>query len=242
MDGEDQDIVVSKIFENREFGFAKMVVERPLRLNFAASPDRIERLHEQSAFKALAESKKRKDGKSKTREEQEGREAQHAIVKALQKLNPDRLYRNREEFVADMEAVLESAGIKPKAPIKKAMLNALAARDETAEICIDVDGNREPDPELRDTENVPLPAGIRLPIGDDDLPKLKKPCEEYLAREVLPHVPDAWIDHSKTKVGYEIPLTRHFYQYQPPRPLHEIETDIKALEADIVAMLSQITS
>ncbi len=59
---------------------------------------------------------------------------------------------------------------------------------------------------------------------------------------MLPHVPDAWIDHSKTKVGCEIPLTRHFYKYQPPRSLNEIEADIKALESDIVRMLGEITS
>jgi type I restriction enzyme M protein len=65
-------------------------------------------------------------------------------------------------------------------------------------------------------------------------------CEEYLAREVLPHVPDAWIDHSKTKVGYEIPLNRHFYVYQPPEPLDKIEADIKALETEILTMLSEV--
>ena len=79
------------------------------------------------------------------------------------------------------------------------MLNALGERDETAEICRDHDGNPEPDPELRDTETVPL----------------KESIEEYFKREVLPHVPDAWIDESKTKVGYEIPLNRHFYRYEP---------------------------
>ena len=61
----------------------------------------------------------------------------------------------------------------------------------------------EPDADLRDTETVPL----------------KESIEEYFKREVLPHVPDAWIDHGKTKVGYEIPLNRHFYRYEPPRPL-----------------------
>ena len=238
VDGQEQEVVVSKIFDNREFGYAKMVVERPLRLNFAASTDRIERLYEQSAFKALAESKKRKDGKAKERDEQEGREEQQAIVNALKTLDPNRLYKNREQFVAALDAV----GLKVKAPIKKAILSALSERDETADICRDADGNPEPDPELRDTENVPLPTGIKLPIRDEDLPKLKKPCEEYLAREVLPHVPDAWIDHAKTKVGYEIPLTRHFYKYQPPRPLNEIEADIKALESDIVRMLGEVTS
>lgn len=57
---------------------------------------------------------------------------------------------------------------------------------------------------------------------------------------MLPHVPEAWIDYSKTKVGYEIPLNRHFYVYQPPRPLVEIESDIKSLEADIMAMLGEV--
>lgn len=83
---------------------------------------------------------------------------------------------------------------------------------------------------------------VMLPIRDEDLPKLRKPCEEYLKREVLPHVPDAWIDHAKTEAEYEIPLTRHFCNYQPPRPLNEIEADIKALEADIVGMLGGITN
>ncbi len=84
----------------------------------------------------------------------------------------------------------------------------------------------EPDSELRDTENVPL----------------KEDVEEYFKREVLPHVPDAWIDHGKTKVGYEIPLNRHFYVYEPPRPLEEIEQDIKALETEILTLLSEVTA
>jgi type I restriction enzyme M protein len=65
-------------------------------------------------------------------------------------------------------------------------------------------------------------------------------CQEYLEKEVLPHVPDAWIDFDKTKVGYEIPLNRHFYVYQPPRNLDAIEDDIKSLETDIMAMLGEV--
>ena len=71
---------------------------------------------------------------------------------------------------------------------------------------------------------------------------LKENIEEYFKREVLPHVPDAWIDESKTKVGYEIPLNRHFYRYEPPRPLEEIETDIKTLETDILALLKEVAA
>ena len=108
----------------------------------------------------------------------------------------------------------------------KAVINALGERDESAEMCRDRDGNPEPDPELRDTENVPL----------------KESIESYFKREVLPHVPDAWVDHSKTKVGYEILLNRHFYRYEPPRPLEVIENDIKTLEGEILAMLKEVTA
>lgn len=87
-------------------------------------------------------------------------------------------------------------------------------------------GNPEPDAELRDTENVPL----------------KESIEDYFQREVLPHVPDAWIDHSKTKVGYEIPLNRHFYRYEAPRELEVIEGEIKSLEEDIMRMLAEVTA
>ena len=102
---------------------------------------------------------------------------------------------------------------------------------------------------MRDTENVTLPDDISLPLplkydnetGHDKLLALVKDhCETYLAAEVLPHVPDAWIDHSKTKVGYEIPLNRHFYVYEPPRPLEEIAGEISQLEKEIVAMLAEV--
>ncbi|MGH9893643.1 MAG: SAM-dependent DNA methyltransferase, partial [bacterium] len=108
----------------------------------------------------------------------------------------------------------------------------LSERDETAEICRDKDGNPEPDPELRDTENVPLREDIQA----------------YFEREVKPHVPDAWIntaihDHKDGeigKVGYEFNFNRYFYKYQPPRPLDAIEADIKAVEKDILRMLSEV--
>ena len=80
----------------------------------------------------------------------------------------------------------------------KAVLSTLSERDETADICVDNKGNPEPDTELRDTENVPL-----------------KRTYEYFEREVKPHVPDAWIDESKTKIGYEIPLQDIFINTSP---------------------------
>ena len=71
---------------------------------------------------------------------------------------------------------------------------------------------------------------------------LKENIEDYFRREVLPHVPDAWIDHSKTKVGYEIPLKRHFYCYEPPRPLAVIEKEIKKLEGEILDLLREVAA
>ncbi|MBF2046043.1 MAG: hypothetical protein IGS54_01365 [Elainella sp. C42_A2020_010] len=250
VEGKPETWICSKIFDNRQFGFLKITVERPLRLNFQASQERIDRLWEQPAFINLATSKKRKDDKAIQMELAVGKQQQEAIVAALQQMNGETLYKSRPQFLKLLDAAMKAAGIKLSAPVKKAVLAALSDRDPTAEVCLDSGGNPEPDPDLRDTEIVPLPDDIALPLplGYDDkqtgldqlLDLVRDHCENYLKAEVLPHVPDAWIDHSKTKVGYEIPLNRHFYVYQPPRPLEEIEDDIKQLEADIVKMLGTI--
>ena len=108
--------------------------------------------------------------------------------------------------------------------MRKAILSALSERDETAELCTNSKGEVEPDTDLRDYENVPL----------------KEDIDEYMAREVLPHVPDAWVDHDKTKIGYEIPFTRHFYVYEPPRQLDVIEAEIRDLESEIQGMLAGV--
>ncbi|WP_374457963.1 N-6 DNA methylase [Nocardioides sp.] len=94
-------------------------------------------------------------------------------------------------------------------------------------------GKAQPDPKLRDQENVPLPAGF-LDLGEDERAKvLRVAAEEHLENEIHPYVPDAWIDHAKTKLGFEIPFTRQFYVYTPPRPVGEIATEIKELEEQI---------
>ena len=105
------------------------------------------------------------------------------------------------------------------------MWQVLSERDETAEICTGAKGKPEPDADLRDTENVPL--------GDH--------IQTYFDREVKPYVADAWIDHDKTKVGYEVPFTRYFYKYVAPRPLKIIDHDLASVTADIVKMLSEVT-
>lgn len=220
--------VVSKIFDNEDFGYHKITVERPLKLNFQASAERIARIETESGFKNLATSNK-KDEKVRLREIAEGEKRQHEIrdlLLALQKSTGGRLIKSRPEFIEELAKVLRARSIRLSASELKAIVNSLSERDDTAEICRDRDGNPEPDPDLRDTEAVPL----------------KESIEDYFKREVLPHVPDAWIDHAKTKVGYEIPFNRHFYRYEPPRPLEVIEDDIKKLEGEILALLKEVTS
>lgn len=249
LDGKPERRVCSKLFDNREFGFLKITVERPLRLNFQANAERIAKLDEQSAFTNLASSKKRKDDTAYRAEIAAGQETQATIKAALECMDGETLYRNRREFESVCDAALKKTGIKIGAPIKKAILSALSERDPKADICLDAKDKPEPDAELRDTENVALPADITLPLplgydnetGHDKLLVLVKGhCEDYIKAEVLPHVADAWIDHSKTKVGYEIPLTRHFYVYQPPRPLKDIADEISQLEKDIMTLLSEV--
>jgi type I restriction enzyme M protein len=109
----------------------------------------------------------------------------------------------------------------------------------------DSKGRPKPDSSLRDHENVPLPAVLVSyepdPSGRLASPPYREAVDTYMEAEVLPYVPDAWVDHTKTKVGYEIPLTRHFYRYVPPRPLAEIDAEIKALEKEIQDLLAEVT-
>ena len=244
--GEREIRVVSRIFENREFGFLKVTVERPLRMNFEATAERIARLDEQTAFANLATSKKRKNEAATEREIEQGRVLQAAIKNVLATLAAKGQYSDRAIFDADLTAASKKIGPKIPGKIKKAIFNALGERDANAEICCDSKGRPEPDNELRDTENIPLPQGTQLPLpmqmgpdkpNDELVETFRAHIDAYVANEVLPHVPDAWVDYSKTKVGYEIPINRHFYVYKPPRPLKEIEREITELEGEIAGLL-----
>jgi len=219
-----------KVFDTSAFGYRKITVERPLRLNFRAIPERIERLLREKAFINLAVSRK-KNAEQKAKEEADGRKQQEAMLDALDTM-PDTLFKDRPSFEKALDKAVKDAGLKLNAALRKAILSALSERDETAEICLDKDGYPEPDSELRDTENVPL----------------KEDINAFFDREVKPHVPDAWIniairDHKDGeigKVGYEINFNRYFYKYQPPRPLEEIEADIKAIEKEIIEILKEV--
>jgi type I restriction enzyme M protein len=213
-----------KIFDNEDFGYSRITVERPLRLNFQVSAERLAKLEAETAWKGLATSKK-KDAEKAQAEIEAGKQEQAKYLKVLQGLDATKLYKDRELFLKDLKKAAKVEDVKFAAPILKAIFNALGERDETAEIFRDSKGNPEPDAELRDFENVPL----------------KEDIKEYMRREVLPHVPDAWVDESKTKIGYEIPFNRHFYEYVPPRDLGEIESEIMELEEEIRGMLKEVS-
>jgi len=184
-----------------------------------------------------------------TKEIADGEATQARILSVLEGMDGTKLYNDRKDFEADLKTAFKRAEERLPTGTKKAILSALSERDPTAEICRDSKGEPEPDSELRDTEIVELPNDVPLPLpmgyeknadNSDLLALVKDHCEAYLAREVLPYVDQAWIDHSKTKVGYEIPINRHFYVYEPPRPLKAIEDDIRGLETDILRMLKRV--
>jgi len=212
-----------KVFKNTDFGYRRITVERPLRLNFQASPERLKRLEEEKAFIVLAEPKKK--GKAEEEEAAEGKKTQKQLLKALGTLDPAKIYMTQSAFETALDGALEKAGVDIKAPVRKAILKVLSERDPKAPPVMADPKNSEPDSDLRDFENVPLSEKI----------------EDYFNREVRPHVDDAWINDGVTdekdgkvgKVGYEIPFTRHFYKYVPPRSLDVIEAEIEELEKQI---------
>jgi type I restriction enzyme M protein len=212
-----------KIFKTEDFGYRQITIERPLKLNFQVSQERIEKVKSEKSFVNLVE------GKKKPAQIEAGQKERQEILDRLNNFD-DKLYKNRDEFLKVFEEKFKDK--KLSAPLKKAILSGLTERDETADTCLDKDGNPEPDSELRDTENVPL--------GQD--------VYEYFEKEVKPYVPDAWINESKKDhkdnqvgiVGYEIPLTRYFYKYEPPRKLEEIESDIEEVENELLDLLNKL--
>jgi type I restriction enzyme M protein len=212
----------SKWFRNEDFGYRRIVVERPLRLRFTLD-DRVDaRLDESPAFAKLARSPKK--GDRALEDIAEGQKLQAAIRSALASAGlRATTWDDRDAFVDALERAVKRAGAKLTGPARKAVIDALGERDPAAKVCKDDKGVIECDAELRDSESVALSESVA----------------EYMAREVLPHAPDAWVDESKTRTGYEIPFTRHFYRYTPPRPLEEIEREIRELEREITALMGE---
>lgn len=205
----------SKLFPVEAFGYRRITVERPLRLNFEASAERLAKLDDEKAIQKLDD------------------DEQTALKAACKQLGEHR-YTNRKAFTKALNAALKAEGLKVGAPVQKAILNALSERDPDADICLDKQGNPESDTSLRDNENVPYGESVY----------------DYFEREVKPHVPDAWIDEKKRDeldgrigiVGFEIPFNRHFYQFTPPRPLEEIDADLKACTDKIKQMIEELSA
>lgn len=220
----------SQFFKTIDFGYRKIRVERPLRLNFCPSEDRIRRLREERAFQKPAKSRKR-DPEARQREIEEGKRKQEAILAMLRDMAP-MVYKDVRSFRSALKRAAKDRGIKLYAAMRDAIVEALGEPDETAEILVDRQGRPEPDSDLRDYERVPLDRSV----------------EEYFAEEVQPYVPDAWVEEDYVdekdggvgRVGYEINFNRYFYEYEPPRSLEEIEADIRDLQAQVFTMLGEV--
>lgn len=212
-----------KIFPNEHFGYTRIVVERPLRLNYGATEERLERLEE--ALAQRLDKERAKTGKSAQTKADE-LEIHYEALLALAEQLPEAITTDGAAFEKRLRTLAKEADIKLSAPDRKLLLDALSERDPEAPPVLDANGQPVADPDLRDNENVPLTDDIAA----------------YMAREVLPYAPDAWVSQDKdSRIGYEIGLTREFYTYQPPRPLATIEDEIEQLVQSLEGHLQAIT-
>jgi type I restriction enzyme M protein len=212
-----------KIFPNEAFGFLRITVERPLQLRWEVTDETIVVALAAKAIQKLPA------------------ETQTAVGELLED-ERGAGFATQKELVKTFKAAVSV--LELGAPAQKALWSALAVRDAKARVITDRNGNPEPDPELRDNENVPLPS-VPLSFEEDPTARFatleyRTAVDDYMRDEVLPYVPEAWVDHDRTKIGYEIPLTRHFYKYVPPRPLEEIDAEISALENEIKRLLAEV--
>ena len=212
----------SKIRENEFFMYRRITVERPLRLRYEVSEEAIDWLRASKAFEGLA--KPPANAKDPAKAIDRGEAAQRAIVDGLRALNGFAT-TDRSEAEIKVRDVLRAVE-NPMAALRKAVWEALSVRDPEAPVVTNTKGEPQPDPELRDYENV----------------RLSESVEEYVEREVLPFVEDAWVDESRDRIGTEIPLTRLFYRYEPPRPLEKIDAEIRELEEEIRQLTGEVTS
>jgi type I restriction enzyme M protein len=217
-----------KIFPNEALGFMRITVERPLRVKWILN---------ESTAAGVAKSK-----------------AWKAFSPGVDNLLAEDFFGVTGPFDFlmwhpwDSPAAMCDALLKvwPDLPtvLVNDVLKAAAQSDPGGALVSDKKGHLQPDPDLRDNENVLLPD-LSVTWETDvtqrlETPVYRKAVGEFVMGEVLPYVEDAWVDHDKTKIGYEIPLTRHFYKYAPPRPLAEIDAEIKALEIEIQDLLAQV--
>ena len=214
----------SKIFDNEDFGYRKVTIERPLKLSFKVNEEAIENVKNTTQFINLAVSKK-KDLAVKEMEEHEGRQKQEKLIKLLESFDNTLEYMDRDKFIKDLKAKSKEFDIALSAGLIKAIVNAIGVRNEDAEVCKDSKGNIESDSSLKDTESIGL----------------KEDVYEYFEKEVKPHVNDAYIDESSiNNIGYEIPFTRHFYKYEELRAFEDIMKEVESLESEIALEIRKV--
>lgn len=233
-DGKKKKVEVSKIYEVEDFKYTKVIVDRPLRLAYEITDEKIEALKEHSKFKEFATSKK-KDKTAAEADIKKGKAIQEKILKAVESFKGKAREMSDEKFFADFETAL---GAKPNQGLIKMYRDTLGEKDEEAEVVFakpyevpKQEGaintwKEKPlaDTDLRDSENIPW----------------KQDIDQYFETEVLPFAPDAWMDREKDKIGYEIPFTKYFYEYKPLRDLSLIMKDIEELEEQTETLLEEI--
>ncbi len=206
-----------KIFNNEDFGYTRITVERPMQLNYQVSSERLENLYSYSQFKKLAESKS-KDIEVKMAEEEEGKKHQESIKEALLTIG-DELYTDWDTFEAKVKNALKDFDLKPA--FIKNVIEKLSEHDDNAKYVTDKKGKPKADGNLRSTEKIPLTQDIDV----------------YFDEEVLKYYSDAWYDSKNNQVGYEINFTQYFHVYELPRDLEEIEEDINKITDEIQELL-----
>jgi len=219
----------SKIFPTTEFDYREITIQRSLRLKFAITAESIARLKEHKDFiNDRPSTKKGEKGEAENRAWQKLRAAIYDILESMK----GNVYLSQAQFLEELKNKAKERNVKIPKKYEKIIWKEIGERDEEAEICRDTNGNPEPDKELKDVE--------RVPLGQD--------IYEYFEKEVRPYAPDAWIDESVRdykdneigKVGYEIPFTRYFYKYEPPREVENIKKDIKKIEVEIQSLFQKL--
>lgn len=201
----------SKIVDVADLGYREIRVDRPLRLAFEITPERLERLALDKAMLKISEGER------------------DAILACVREDLPAARIDDRAVFEKMLTKAFKAGGLKVPAPLKKAVINAIGRRDESAQPCLDAQGNPEPDVQLRDFELVPL----------------KERWQDFFAREVKPFADDAWVDKGYVdgrdgeigRVGYEVNFARYFYQYTPPAIVADIDDELAMIERDIAALV-----
>lgn len=255
-DTNNTDGVKVKILPNETFGFLRINVERPLRLSWGVTAETVDEFKTTKTYEQLTT-------KISGVDPEDAAAAFTQITTALTGKVFDTPDSFEDAFAAETIKAWKTLGweytdgetptgrnafataFECTPAIGKRTISYFGIRNHDAPVVLDRHGNPEPDSDLSDNENVPLPA-TSVTYDNDVSDRLetveyRTTIDNYMVTEVLPYVPDAWVDHTKTRIGYEIPLTRHFYTYTPPRPLAEIDAEIKQLETEIQELLREVT-